>query len=357
MKRIPATLLILASVTLGAWAQGLQKNESVMVYAMPKTVLQFDVTLEKVEQKVGRFYLYAQRYLQTTDVITEDKTSYVVKSISLRTRTVADEQRQFMIYPNANLATSMISIDHNGVLVSINAEPATSNNGEVKCLPLIPAQTVSCDASFDLPFFNNEQILANSVSKMAEITAKQIYRLRDSRLSWLNGDVDHMPADGESMKVILAELEKTERELCELFVGKTMRQSITTTVEYVPTASVKNHVLCRVSNAKGLVAADDLSGAPIFLHVDAQKLGQEPDNLDPSAKDSKSNSKNPPAVYYNLPGKATVRVSEGAKVHFSDQLVMPQFGMNLSLPQDLFKRGKVSVRFDTRTGALLEVTK
>ena len=63
-----------------------------------------------------------------------------------------------------------------------------------------------------------EQFMAGSVAKMAEGAAKQIYRLRETRLNLLAGDMEHVPADGVAMQLVLDELNKQEQALVELFL-------------------------------------------------------------------------------------------------------------------------------------------
>lgn len=45
---------------------------------------------------------------------------------------------------------------------------------------------------------------------MAEVAAKQLYRIRESRLNLVTGEVDELPADGESFKLIIQQLDEQE---------------------------------------------------------------------------------------------------------------------------------------------------
>lgn len=355
MKKTIFSLFVLCACMLQTTAQTVEQNEPILIYAMPKTVLVFDVQIEKIQERVGKFYLYSQRYLQTSDVITENKTWYEIKNISMRTKTIADEQRKFKVVPNKDLNTTYLTLDGNGILAGINYdvpfENTISETEEVE----IPTKEIT--STFDLPMFNEEQILANSISKMAAITAKQIYRLRDSRINWITGDVDQLPADGASMQAILDELSETERALCELFVGKTIKENFTETIEFVPTDAVNNHVLFRLSNQNGLVPSDDLSGTPVFLSIAAQKPSYRKLTAEELKDKGKTKSENMPAVFYNLPGKAKVSVKEGTNCIFTTELIVPQFGVNVSLPKNMFLKAETKVLFDTKTGVILDLKK
>lgn len=45
--------------------------------------------------------------------------------------------------------------------------------------------------------------MAGSTARQAEVAAKQIYRIRESRLNILTGEADNLPPDGEAMKLVI----------------------------------------------------------------------------------------------------------------------------------------------------------
>ena len=61
--------------------------------------------------------------------------------------------------------------------------------------------------------------MAGSTAKQAEVAAKQIYRIRESRMNILTGDADNLPPDGEAMKLVIQQLEEQEKALTNLFTG------------------------------------------------------------------------------------------------------------------------------------------
>ena len=50
----------------------------------------------------------------------------------------------------------------------------------------------------DASVFSEELLMAGSTAKQAEVAAKQIYRIRESRMNILTGDADNLPPDGEA---------------------------------------------------------------------------------------------------------------------------------------------------------------
>lgn len=61
--------------------------------------------------------------------------------------------------------------------------------------------------------------MAGSTAKMAELVAKEIYNIRESKNALVRGQADNMPKDGEQLKIMLANLEEQEAAMTEMFSG------------------------------------------------------------------------------------------------------------------------------------------
>lgn len=149
--------------------------------------------------------------------------------------------------------------------------------------------------------------MSASTAKMAEVAAKQLYRIRESRLNLVTGEVDELPADGESFKLIIQQLDEQEAALTALFMGTTQTETIVKHFDYIPVEEVTNDIVFRISDLYGIVKPENLSGAPVYLSLKITEEGELPiDN-----KGNIKNAKN--AVAYAIPGKAEVILSDGKK--------------------------------------------
>lgn len=336
------TLLLSIQLTT---AQVVVRNEPAFVYYLPQTVCEFEVEVERTEVLVGPFFRYSERYLGTADVAKESQVTYAIKSVRMSTKAEADPARCYKITPDKNIFSYMPQIDERGLLCAVN---------EIVPSVAIPAKVVGNNpepalSKAPLMPLNEEQMLASSVAKMAEGAAKQIYLLRTSRTNWLIGDVEKMPADGESFDKLLCELNKQEQELTELFVGKTVKKTYTTTIRYIPTASQNSEVLFRFSKTAGVVDANDLSGTPVYLNMQAQRQQY--------IETSKPMSAGSVALYANLPGSAEIRVVEGKFEWVNERIEVAQFGVSVPLKMELFGKQPAKVRFNPETGAVLSISK
>ena len=346
MKRIVIfSFLLMSTGLLSAQGFSLVEGQPALVYSLPKTQLCVDVEVEKTTQKPGLYYQYSERYLATNQVILEEKTSYVLKNIVVSSVAIPDSKRTYTIQSPKNSLLNQISVNEQGILCGVN----------VPCQPLVGYKDsqvsvvpVKQSASMLLPL-SEEYLMAGSNAKLAEGAAKQIYRIRESRMSLLTGDLDHLPSDGESLTTMLDRLDKMESDLTALFVGKTTVEVQKQRFYLVPDSAMNDVVLFRMSSVKGLVAPDDLSGNPYFIQIKPEKISTV--SPDPKAKKLQT------AINTILPAKTEVAVTNGVKTLFAGSFMIPQLGVVVPLSTEMFGYPKLKVHIDPQTGRLLCVEK
>lgn len=317
-----------------------------LLYSLPKTRLCFDVEFERVVKTPGQFYLYSQRYLATDKVIQNEESYFSFKGIQLSAEAVPDTARTFVVSPIPAGTEGLVKLTEEGILQGINLNVSVVNKKVIKKIK-------NSDESFklnstDLLPLTEEYMLASSEAKMAEGAAKQIYHIREARLSLLTGELENMPADGESLKLMLKGLDQAEAELTSLFVGKTIREKVVKHICYVPGKPVADEVLFRFSEKRGVVEPTDLSGEPFYLTVQADTMATV--LPDPKAKLQVSN------FYSIIPVKGIVTVGNGIQKIIQQEIDFPQFGELNPLPQYLFKNKNLSVELDVRTGKIVRIT-
>lgn len=345
MKRlfILSNLFLLVLLVSAQSSISLTEGQSVLVYSLPKTEFCFEVIVEKVTEKPGMFYRYSERYLATNKVITEEKTSYKFKSISVKTRAVADANRTYAVVPMKNSATSHLSVNRKGILCGINVvcEPDFATS-----FPTNKPAGIEVVSSNLLPL-GEEYMMAGSEAKLAEGAAKQIYRIRESRLGILTADVEKLPADGASFKSMMDGLNKMESELTELFIGKTTKEIQTQRVFLTPTTALNNEVLFRLSAFNGVVPTSDLSGTPYYISIVPTTIPIIP--ADPKAK------KENPALHYIQPASSLITIGDGVNTFYNNKFDIPQLGTVIPLSEEFLKLPKIKVKIDSQTGRLLSV--
>lgn len=339
MKKIAFFALTMALLLASATTTNAQvsQTESGIVYYMPHTQLCIDVEYEEITLKQGPFYQYAERYLATKDVVSEEGVRYQLRSVTLRTRTTADKERAYVLASGAK----KVALTKQGLLYGIGIEMPEKEKSDKASSTKMPKESI-----IDNPFAGllEDQMLASSVSKMAEGTAKQIYHIREARLNWLCGEVENMPADGESMEMILKQLDRQEKQLTALFLGTEKRKTLHHYI-YLEPEDCTDQVVFRFSALQGIVDADNLSGEPYYLSASCQKQ-----QYSEEAKKSAA----PSQLYYNLPGSLKATLSDGVRVIQEKTIQVGQFGISVALPAATLKNAK-AVRLDPQSGALIAV--
>ena len=103
-------------------------------------------------------------------------------------------------------------------------------------------------------------------------------------LNILTGEADNLPPDGDAMKLVIQQLEEQERALTNLFTGVRTRETDHYEVSLIPNEDLENEVLFRFSERLGIVDADDLGGAPVYINLTATEKAPV---LDPKEAEKK----------------------------------------------------------------------
>ena len=201
-------------------AQVVRENEAAVVYYMPKTELVIHIDYEVVTQTPGVFYQYAERYLGAKEIIMENNTNCQLRAVRIATESSADTERAYKVTAQKGINTQLVSLSEDGRLVGYGIENASLQFSERSQGELQDGTECLQARGEELMPLLEEQFMAGSVAKMAEGAAKQIYRIRETRLNILAGDVEHVPADGKAMELVLNELNKQEQALVALSAPK-----------------------------------------------------------------------------------------------------------------------------------------
>ena len=195
-------------------------------------------------------------------------------------------------------------------------------------------------------FLTEEILMASSRAKMAELVAKEIYNIRESKNALLRGEADNMPQDGAQLKIMLDNLNLQERAMTEMFSGTLKEEPQTFTIRLTP-KEMDNEVAFRFSKRLGVVASDDLAGEPYYISITDLKTPAIPED---------DGKKKVDGVAYNVPGRAHITLTGNNKKLFDGELPITQFGTIEYLAPVLFnKNSTVKVLFDTATGGLIKV--
>ena len=317
-----------------------------VTYSLPKTSFIVNAEVTKVTVKAGSYFRYAERYLGVKNVAAEDAVYYELGKVTLVNKGVPDPDNMYKIEFKQKTVAPFAYLTRDGLLCSINEDYVPEFVDSEKLVeqksPIVSPASV----------YTEELLLASSVARQAEIAAKQIYHLRESRTSILTGEADNLPPDGEAMKIVISKLEEQERTLTKLFTGTETREIDYFDISIVPEDELGKEVLFRFSTKLGILDEDDLGGDPVYMNLTA--IDRAP-ALD--AKEAEKKAKTMKGIIYNVPGKARVEIIYNNKTLLKKDTPVVQFGTQEALAPAIFedKKQPVKVVFYPETGALRQV--
>ena len=349
MKKSIVMLACLAgTVNIGAQTDVvvgvMQGKDYGVTYLLPKTEIEVTVRSTKHTYLPGEFCKYADRYLRIGSVPTEPEINWTIDGVGIRVVGVPDKEKVYFVKMKDKTVAPLMELAENGVVRSINV---SSDAPQVKdtnsATPLQSAAEVD-----PRKFLTEEVLMAGSRAKMAELVAKEIYSIRESKNALVRGEADNMPQDGAQLKIMLDNLNMQEQAMVQMFSGKKKQESHIETLHIVP-SEMESTVAFRFSRKLGPVDKDDLSGDPYYISITNLETPTVPDDDGKKKKDE--------GVAYNVPGQARVVLTNArGEILFDGQLPVTQFGTTEYLAPVLFnKNSTIRVRFDTATGGLLKV--
>ena len=346
-KLIIATGLLMAT---SAYAQtevltGVTRGKDYgVVYSLPKTQIELEIKANKVSYTPGEFSKYADRYLRLTNVSAEPDEYWELNSVKVKSVGVPNSETTYFVKLKDKTVAPLMELTEDGIVKSINV-PYSKSNEIKKAAPVTPA-TVKANPR---DFLTEEILMASSTAKMAELVAKEIYNIRESKNALLRGQADNTPSDGAQLKIMLDNLNAQEDAMTKMFSGTRDKEEKTFTIRLTPDKELNNEVAFRFSKKLGVVANNDLAGTPFYITLKDLKTVKMP-------QDDGKKKKEPEGIAYNVPRQAQITLTDGKKKLYEGEVPVTQFGIIEYLAPVLFnKNSTIKVYFDPNTGGLLKV--
>ena len=328
-------------------------NDYGIQYKLPKTALTVTVEYSRTQMKAGPYARYASRYLgiPEAEVTKEDQTYYTLDKISVSEKGIPDKDQSYLVLFKSKTTAPFVYLTEDGLLCSINAEYRPETTSVPNANPQATPPPSNLPKLNPQSIYTEEYLRAGSVSKMAEVAAKSIYRIRESRQDLLTGEVENVPKDGEAMRIILGNLDAQEKLWTELFTGSIETGTYSKELTIEPIDEITKEILFRFSRYSGIVDADDLSGNPVYWNLKNLKT------VEISPPDLKKKAKEPQSIVYNIPGKGEIEIYTATQKLASTVVNVTQFGTTEILATTLLedKKGLVQIYFYPNTGGIRQI--
>lgn len=344
--KLLSVFLFLSSLSLSAQTEVSTYRPGIttegITYFLPQTRLRIVVTAECTRYTPGEYAAYAQRFLDKNGVEQHSTESWKLTSIDVCPYGVADRNKAYTIKLNPKTSAPLVGLSPDGCLLSVNTEAEA-----IAELPRPSVVQHSKPIIDPTPYKTQEILRAGSIASRAELTAQEIYDIRENRTLLAKGQAEFNPKDGEQLRLMLVQLEKQETALLSLFLGTTQEATHVFTFDFTPVENTENTELFRFSKHLGLVDADDLAGNPIYISIEDQKT-LPTEEIAPKAK-----KKEILDLRYCNPSNALVRIFNDSGTLFETTTPLAQFGRIEHLGGVLFNKNfNTKVQLSPITGRI-----
>lgn len=353
IRKIALTAGLSLSV-LTAYSQGVSTpyqpgiTQDAVSYWLPKTQLTVTVTAQKQTFKPGEFSRYAERYLRLSGVKDKAEEIWSIANVQVSATGIPDKDKLYTLAFPLKGNRPYIELTNEGILSAVNVHIKESG------IQVTTAPVKEKEKKINPQEYMTEEILmAGSTAKMAELTAKEIYNIRESRNAITRGQADFIPTDGESLKFMLESLSAQETALLTLFNGTSETEEVTFTINVTPDAAVNKQILFRFSSKLGVLPVDNLAGEPVWIDITDRKMVEGYTAQASTQKKSQSNkySKDTPFLYYRIPGRASVKIYNNRVSFIEQDVQIAQFGKVEVVSANIMgKNSDTKIVFDTTTG-------
>ena len=243
-----------------------------VVYSLPKTQIELEIKANKVNYTPGEFSKYADRYLRLTNVSADPEEYWELASVKVKSVGVPNSETTYFVKLKDKTVAPLMELTEDGIVKTINVPLSPK-----KSAPMQPATTQKKKIN-PRDFLTEEILMASSTAKMAELVAKEIYNIRESKNALLRGQADNMPSDGAQLKIMLDNLNAQEEAMTQMFSGTCNKEERTFTVRLTPDKEFNNEVAFRFSKKLGVVANNDLAGTPFYISLKDLKTVNVPED-------------------------------------------------------------------------------
>lgn len=364
------SLLIALMLVLPTFAQRKKKDDEAAIvpafvegiaYTLPRTGVKLHVKAVREQFQPGPYAAFAEQLLGIKDAKTLPTVKWHISEVTIETFAEPDPNQ---VHKAMGDAAFLINLAENGCLAGINSTEiaaatctGTSNkNFQHPDLEDGFAFEYFSDTPFTIPgdSTNNFRPAKVSIEQKAAEAAQRILNSRMNQYDLAALRIDGEYPDGKAYEVSLKELKRTEKNYIKLFVGRTTVKKEIYSFDFVPADNAKGaQVAFRVSDEKGLVPANDLSGKPVMIEFEQVPNLNRKFTAAAASDNPNAGSK---GIYYRMPGVANIKITHNLNVLASKRATIAQFGAVAPLPEELL-HGEYAVTFHPKTGAIKAIQK
>ncbi|MBO6172430.1 MAG: DUF4831 family protein [Bacteroidales bacterium] len=329
------TFLLAAAALLPAVKTAAQDPMGTVSYALPQTTITLEVEAVRENFYAGPYAKFAQKYLGV-DARQEDQKTCTLTAVKMTPVIEADQNNRYFITPDKN-SMSFLSLTSQG-LIAVNdgsfgngfqwrfASQAGADFSDKGVSSNLTSEATTLYRGVDGNRVGVQQnmVVQKSLEQRAKEAAEMIFDLRKKRVQIVTGDTD-ATYSGEAMGAALAEIAALEKEYMSMFIGYSDFQTQKLKCDVVPEKDRKSqtYVAFRISDADGIVSADNMSGKPYLIELTPQPV---------SPATGRGTAAKGAVAMYRIPAICNVKLTDGVNPILQDRIAVYQLGVESYFP-------------------------
>jgi hypothetical protein len=341
-----------------------------LFYALPQTVIQVDILVNKIQKVKGPYAEYADQMLGLSNSTSVNSTEYELKDVRLTAFNEPDPTEYYFIQmPNKQKDRKAIELflTSDGIISGVGIPAQAASNKKQHSIDL-------SDARVDIPEFANPSVFermdtvikrisldttiieqkffrktsaAKSVEQKAREAAEFILKLDESMYNLING-YQEVNYEKGTMEFMYNQMKSMKQDYLELFKGIKNVSGETFTFYFVVDKNNPNENLCKFSISKGILPKNATTGD--IIQIQASSLNKT-STVKAEFEKLALFQREAHGLYYRIPDKANVAIKIGGQVKIETPFVINQFGVVAFLPYTSIR----NIGIDSNTGTLRRV--
>lgn len=284
-------------------------------YQMPTTAIKVNVTVSKVREIKGYYAEHAEKLLGLTNIISDNRTFYKLKNVSIETVRVPDAKSVFAVEPspqqvkeqayakallksqvvNNEVFEETYSIQIKGIpdffknYANVNYTETEDAFVETKIINGVVTQVPA----------NRTRLVNKSAEQKVQEAADRITQIRKERNSLIAGEQE-VPYSKEALELMITQLNQAENNYLDLFRGIVLEDEIHYTLYVIPEKDDTTLPLFSLDQNTGFIPTNSATAANYSLLLTPFNKTKATKNQDVKSKNKGFSVRHPQAVYIDL---------------------------------------------------------
>ena len=356
------------------------RTQQGIFYALPRTVVNVEVVIDRIENYKGPYAEYALRYLGLQNVVMANTVEYRISGIRITTSAEPDPGQYYFVELGEKISKTekagLLILNESGLILGTLPDAVDTTEQIIRIykdkdgtiltekdvFPEIfkyyadvsvfeKVDTIIRKVSIDTLTLERQILKRTMVEKSPEQKAREaadfISKIKDNRFNLLTG-YQEVSYNQETLEYMDTQLKLLEKEYMKLFTGISIQKTYTYDYKYIPLANQINTEIpiFKFLPSRGVMELDEMGGRVVTIKV--QRVGntnQVASYLNRALEETKTQG-----FYYRIPELARVGVKQPDGSFKETQCLISQLGVVTYLPASKWK-----VNFHEETGGIKKV--